>query len=100
MNCHKLLLAAIFALSPLAASADESECAARIDHYLALNGAPNKGEISGVSQVGMSADEVATLVQQKGACATWQQLVSQMMRQHGSVLDGVEQMTGKPAPRR
>ena len=47
-----------------------------------------------------SSDEVAALVQQKGACATWQQLISQMMRQHGSVLDGVEQMTGQPAPRR
>ena len=100
MNCHKLLLlTALVALSPLA-SADESECTARIEHYLALNGAPHKSEISGVSQVGMSADEVAALVQQKGACATWQQLISQMMRQHGSVLDGVEQMTGQPAPRR
>lgn len=100
MNCYKLLLAAALAWSPLMVSADESECAARIEHYLALNGAPNKGEISGVSQVGMSADEVAAKVQQQGACATWQQLVNQMMRQHGSVLDGVEQMTGKPAPRR
>ena len=100
MNPQTLLCTALLVLLPLTATANESECAARIDHYLALNGAPNKGEIRGVSQGGMSADEVATAVQQKGSCATWQQLVNQMMRQHGPVLDGVEKMTGMPAPRR
>lgn len=90
-----MVLAAAF--SPTL-QADENACSAQLESYLALNAAPTKGEIAGVNQVGLSADEVATLTQEKGACAAWNAVISDLMKQHGKVLDGVEQMTGKPAP--
>lgn len=82
------------------ANADDAACSAQLEHYLALNNAPTQTSISGVAQVGPSADELATISQEKGPCEAWNTVVRSMMRQHGQVLDGVEQMTGKPAPKR
>ena len=84
----------------LAQAADDATCQQELDGYLALNAAPEKGEIRGINQVGLSAEEVQKIRTESGPCAAWDAVIRSLMQQHGKVLDGVEEMTGQPAPKR
>lgn len=100
LSPRQFTISALLLAAAAYAHADDAACSAQLAHYLALNNAPTQTSINGVAQVGPSADELATISQEKGPCEAWNTVVRSMMRQHGQVLDGVEQMTGKPAPKR
>ncbi len=78
----------------------EQQCQQHIENYLSLNRAPNKVAISGQTEVGLAPIELDSIIETQGYCAAWQVLVEDMMKQHGQILDSVEEMTGQPAPKR
>jgi hypothetical protein len=95
-----LLTYQVGAEMPQDATPMEQECYQQIEGFVALNNAPEQGKVDGISQVGLSAEELQTIIDQQGYCSAWQALIKSYMTQHGEVLDSVERMTGKPTPKR
>ncbi|GAA5219318.1 hypothetical protein ACFSJ3_19015 [Corallincola platygyrae] len=93
-----LLAAPVMAEMPDGVSPMEQECYQQLEGFIVLNNAPEQGELEGVSQVGLSSEELQIIIDQEGYCSAWQALVESYIRQHGEVLDSVERMTGLPTP--
>ena len=79
-------------------SAEELKCKQQIEAYYALNRAKQHKPIQGISLIGLNQQTLHGTITQQGYCASWQELVSQLKKQHSAILDATEEMTGMPSP--